>query len=267
MRIAENVYAVMDLYHPIGVNAGFIVTKSHIVYVDSGHTIPSAQTIYGYSKAAAPENEPSYLILTDHHTDHIFGMKVFRNAGATTLGHKRLDRWMEEYLMPNFGKVIRTFGLDEKARDLIYGDVELFPLDETVDQDTTITIDGEEIEILTTPGHWEACLSVYIPSSRILFAGGHHLLRLQPNDPIRRRKAVEEMDKFSRKTLRTRHKDNRPRARANMHKRRDTQTHPLPRKSPGKGQALNTCINIPLKKRTVRFHLRPRPCFPNLRTK
>lgn len=45
MRIAENVYAVMDLYHPIGVNAGFIVTKNHIVYVDSGHTIPSAQTI------------------------------------------------------------------------------------------------------------------------------------------------------------------------------------------------------------------------------
>lgn len=171
MRIAENVYAVMDLYHPIGVNAGFIVTKRHIVYVDSGHTIPSARTIYGYSKAAAPENEPSYLILTDHHTDHIFGMKVFRDVGATVLGHERLDRWMKEYLMPNFGKVLKTFELDEKATDLIYGDVELFPLDVKVDRDTKIDVDGEEINILTTPGHWEACLSVYIPSSRILFAG------------------------------------------------------------------------------------------------
>lgn len=171
MRIAENVYAVMDLYHPIGVNAGFIVTKSHIVYVDSGLTIPSAQTIYGYSKAAAPENEPSYLILTDHHTDHIFGMKVFRDAGATVLGHERLDRWMKEYLMPNFRKVLKTFELGEKATDLIYGDVELSPLDIKVDRDTAIDVDGEEIEILTTPGHWEACLSVYVPSSRILFAG------------------------------------------------------------------------------------------------
>ena len=171
MRIAENVYAVMDLYHPIGVNAGFIVTKSHIVYVDSGLTIPSARTIYGYSKAAAPENEPSYLILTDHHTDHIFGMKVFRDAGATVLGHERLDRWMKEYLMPNYRKVLKTFELGEKATDLIYGDVELSPLDVKVDRDTEIDVDGEEIDILTTPGHWEACLSVYVPSSRILFAG------------------------------------------------------------------------------------------------
>lgn len=207
MRIAENVYAVMDLYHPIGVNAGFIVTKNHIVYVDSGLTIPSAQTIYGYSKAAAPENEPSYLILTDHHTDHIFGMKVFRNAGATTLGHERLDRWMKEYLMPNFGKVIRTFGLDEKARDLIYGDVELFPLDETVDQDTTITIDGEEIEILTTPGHWEACLSVYIPSSRILFAGDTIYSGFNPTtqfgDKKLWRKWINSLEKLSRLDIKT----------------------------------------------------------------
>ena len=50
MRVAQNVYAVMDMFHPIlGVNTGFIVTRKHIVYVDAGWTIPSVLTILGYS--------------------------------------------------------------------------------------------------------------------------------------------------------------------------------------------------------------------------
>ena len=35
------------MLHPIGVNAGFIVTEKHIVYVDAGMTIPCAKTIHG----------------------------------------------------------------------------------------------------------------------------------------------------------------------------------------------------------------------------
>ena len=80
MRVAQNVYAVLDMFHPIGVNAGFIVTKKHIVYVDAGWTIPSAQTILGYSFAVAPNNKPKYLVFTDHHIDHIAGMKTIQRS-------------------------------------------------------------------------------------------------------------------------------------------------------------------------------------------
>lgn len=34
-----------------------------------------------------------------------------------------------------------------------------------------IKVDDEEIHILNTPGHWKACLCVYLPSSKVLFAG------------------------------------------------------------------------------------------------
>lgn len=207
LRLAKNVYAVLDLFHPIGVNAGFIVTKRHIVHVDSGHTIPSAQTIYGYSKAAAPENEPAYLIFTDHHTDHIFGMKVFREAGARTLGHARLDRWLTEYMIASYKEIIKTFGLDEKRRELKYGDVELFPLDETVDRDRVIEIDGEEIDILTTPGHWEACLSLYLPASRILFAGDTIYSGFNPTTRFGNKelwkKWINSLEKLSKLDIRT----------------------------------------------------------------
>jgi len=181
MRIAPNVYAVLDMFHPIcGVNAGFIVTEKHIVYVDSGWTIPSAQTVLGYSLAVAPGNKPSYLIFTDHHPDHISGMKVFKEAGVQTIGHVDLDSWLREYMIQNWKEFVgalynrwleKQYSNDRSLRELLFGDIELSPLDQTIESDTVIKVDNEEIHVLYTPGHWKACLSVYLPSSKVLFAG------------------------------------------------------------------------------------------------
>jgi len=181
MRVAQNVYAVLDMFHPIyGVNAGFIVTKRHIVYVDAGWTIPSAQTILGYSLAVAPNNKPKYLIFTDYHPDHISGMKPFKEAGVKTIGHVNLDHYLREPVMQNWREFVtdlynrwfsELYSEDESLRELLFGDVELSPLDQTIDKDTIIKVDDEEIHVLNTPGHWKACLSVYLPSSRVLFAG------------------------------------------------------------------------------------------------
>jgi len=181
MRIAQNVYAVLDMFHPIlGVNAGFIVTEKHIVYVDAGWTIPSAQTILGYSLAVAPKNKPKYLIFTDHHPDHIGGMKPFKQARVKTIGHTNLDLWLRDNPMQNWKEFIVTlynrwfnelYSKDENLKELLFGDIELSPLDQTIEKDTVIKVDNEEIHALDTPGHWKACLSVYLPSSKVLFAG------------------------------------------------------------------------------------------------
>jgi len=181
MRVAQNVYAVLDMFHPIcGVNAGFVVTEKHIVYVDSGWTIPSAQTLLGYSLAVAPNNKPKYLIFTDHHPDHISGMKAIKEAGVKTIGHANLDLWLRENKIEGWRDFVTSlytrwfselYSKDESLRELLFGDVELSPLDQTIDRDTVFKVDGEEIHVLDTPGHWKACLSVYLPSSKVLFAG------------------------------------------------------------------------------------------------
>ena len=182
MRVAQNVYAVLDMFHPIcGVNAGFIVTKKHIVYIDAGWTISSAQTILGYSLAVAPNNKPKYLIFTDHHPDHISGMKPFKEAGVKTIGHANLDQLLrDKNVMRNWREFINDgynryfselISKDESLRELLFGDVELLPLDQTVDKGKVYKVDDEEIHVLNTPGHWKACLSVYLPSTKVLFAG------------------------------------------------------------------------------------------------
>jgi len=128
----------------------------------------------------APNNKPKYLIFTDHHADHISGMKAFKDVGVKTMGHSNLDIWLREHRIQNWREFVtdlytrwfsELYSKDEALRELLYGDVELAPLDKTIDEDTVIKVDDEEIHILVTPRHWKACLSVYLPSSRILFAG------------------------------------------------------------------------------------------------
>jgi len=190
MQVAQNVYAVLDMFHPVcGVNAGFIVTKKHIVYVDAGWTIPSAQTILGYSLAAAPKNKPQYLIFTHQHPDHISGMKTFKEAGVKTIGHANLDLWLKENKMRGWREFVdglynrwfsELYSKDESWRKFLFDDVKLTPLDQTIDKDTVIKVDDEEIHVLCTSGHLKACLSIYLPSSRVLFAGDTIFSRFEP---------------------------------------------------------------------------------------
>jgi len=98
-------------------------------------------------------------------------MKQFKEAGAKTLGYVNLDLYLREYLIKNWRELIKQWFEDEAERELLFGDVELSPLDQTIDKDTVVKVDDEEIHVLYTPGHWKACLCVYLPSSKVLFAG------------------------------------------------------------------------------------------------
>ncbi|MCL0056501.1 MBL fold metallo-hydrolase [Dehalococcoidia bacterium] len=89
MRLADNVYAVLDLAHPIGVNAGFVVT------IDTGWTHSSALTILGFIETAAPGKPIKWVILTEYHSDHIFGAYVFKARGAQIIAHRHTKEFLE----------------------------------------------------------------------------------------------------------------------------------------------------------------------------
>ena len=56
MKLTERCYCVTGLSHSdcFTVNAGFVIGEKETVVIDSGFTGESAQTIFGYCKAAAP---------------------------------------------------------------------------------------------------------------------------------------------------------------------------------------------------------------------
>jgi len=184
-RLNENAYGITRLFHlsNVGVNAGFIVTKNSIIHIDAGMTVADGKSLLVQSSKEAKKKENLFLILTHHHSDHIFGMRVFREAGAKVIAHENVRKFLSHRTLPLFQNSLTTYRpfiirlmvrklsyTKEKAEEIL-GDVKLFLPDKTFTEDTSLQIDGDSILLLHTPGHVPSEITVYHPKSKTLFAG------------------------------------------------------------------------------------------------
>jgi len=184
-RLAENVYGVTDLWHPIGigVNAGFIITPKSIIHIDSGMTINDGRYLAESAMRKAGGKKNITLILTHHHSDHIFGMRVFKEMNAKIIAHENLRKFLLHRRPPLFRRILDEYKpfvvklmveklsySREKAEEIL-GDVKLYPPDQVFKNDMEIEIGGEKLTLLYTPGHVPSEISIYHPSSKTLFAG------------------------------------------------------------------------------------------------
>jgi len=172
--LGSGAYAVLDLYHPssaVGTNAGFIVAESTVVFIDAGMTQRCAEFIWATAQDMMRGTERLYLILTHHHSDHTFGMKVFKDKGARVIAHAQTKAFLEVHGPEYMGNMLRMMRLTAEQGDSVFGAVVLSLPDTTVTEDATLEIDGQTIQILFTPGHVPGELAVYHLDSQTLFAG------------------------------------------------------------------------------------------------
>lgn len=184
-RLAENVYGITELFHPAGwVNAGFIATENFVIHIDAGMTINDGKYLLENSMKKAKEPEELWLILTHNHSDHIFGMKVFKEAGAKIIAHEWVKKFLLSRTLPLFRRVkdtykdfiikmmVKRMGFNREKAEEILGDVELFVPDKVFQEDFSLKFDEEIVlELICTPGHVPGEISVYHPESKTLFAG------------------------------------------------------------------------------------------------
>lgn len=184
-RFSDDVYGVTDLRHiaGIGVNAGFILTSDTIIHIDSGMTILDGEYLLNKSKEKAVRQRNILLILTHHHSDHIFGMRVFKEAGAKVIAHENVRRFLSFRRPPFFRTLldsykpfiiklmVKRFSYTKERAEKELGDVKLFLPDEVFREDTSLQINDDNLLLLYTPGHVPSEISVYHPRSKILFAG------------------------------------------------------------------------------------------------
>lgn len=185
-RLNDNAYGVIELFHPacsVDTNAGFVLTKNSIIHIDAGMTVADGIYLLKHSKKKAGKRENLLLILTHHHSDHIFGMRVFKEAGAKVIVHENFRKFLSHRTLPLFRNMLTTYKpfmvkmmveklsyTKEKAEKTL-GDVKLFLPDETFTEDTSLKIDGDDLLLPYTPGHVPSEISVYHPESKTLFAG------------------------------------------------------------------------------------------------
>lgn len=181
-KITEKVYAITGLYHPAGsVNAGIIFTAQSIVFIDSGMTIASGEFLWQTANEPMKGQKDLYLILTHHHSDHVFGMRVFKDKGARVIAHKGVREFLENDNGRYKRFIVEKYGWSPQKGDEILGDVLLSLPDQLIEKDTFLDIDGEEIHLLVTSGHVPSELSIYHPASKTLFAGDTIYEGMPPN--------------------------------------------------------------------------------------
>jgi len=180
-EIASGVFVITKLVHffaEIGVNAGIIHTPESVIFIDSGMSAYSGEYLWNLAKERMTGDEDLYLILTHKDTDHCFGMNEIRKHGATVIAHEHTAEIIhtERDLSKNS---IAKRAKKKYYPDDVLGEVILSRPEQTLTHDTTLNL-GDEIQILSVPGHTSGDIAIYHPRSKVLFAGDAVLEGMDP---------------------------------------------------------------------------------------
>lgn len=172
VSIADGVYAFQGLHALMTpdnagaiCNVGVVVGGEAVAVIDSGGSLVEANALVTAIRATT-DRPIRYLINTHMHPDHIFGNAVFKQHGATIVGHKNLPRALEAR---------GAFYLDSYRRQLgdeLMQGVAIVAPDETVETTRQIDLGGRTLELRAwAAAHTDNDLTVMDTASRTLFAG------------------------------------------------------------------------------------------------
>jgi glyoxylase-like metal-dependent hydrolase (beta-lactamase superfamily II) len=180
-EIFPGVFAVTKLIHffaDIGVNAGIIHTPTSVIFIDSGMSAYSGAYLWNTANKQMSGTEDLYLILTHKDTDHCFGMNQIKKHGATIITHEHTAEILQSQSNLSKHPIVERIKKQYQPDDVL-GHVILSQPDQTITQDTTLNL-GDEIQLLSTPGHTPGDIAVYHQKSKVLFAGDTILQGMNP---------------------------------------------------------------------------------------
>ncbi len=148
-------------------NAGFIVTDDGVVVIDALGSPAMASELLAEIRRVT-QQPLRYVIVTHYHADHIYGLQVFKAAGATLLAHVAARLYLNSETAQQRLQASRKElapWIDEKTQ--------LMPADRWLDADETrLQVGTVEIVIRHVgPAHTPEDLVVFVPQTGVLFAG------------------------------------------------------------------------------------------------
>ncbi|WP_425261103.1 MBL fold metallo-hydrolase [Rubrivivax sp. RP6-9] len=147
-------------------NAAFVVTPAGVVVIDALGAPVLAQELLAAVRRVTPL-PVRHVIVTHYHADHIYGLQVFQDAGASIWAQRN----GREYLGSDTAK-LRLQASRQELAPWIDAQTRLVPADRWLDGDTVLELGGERLHIRHVgPAHTREDLVVFIESARVLVAG------------------------------------------------------------------------------------------------
>ena len=171
-QVSEHVYYVQGLPGVATDNQGFIsnasavVTGEGVVVVDALGT-PSLAALFLEKLKSVTDQPVVKVIVTHYHADHIYGMQVFKDLGATIIA--------PEGAMDYLGSPAAVERLEERRSSLdpwVNDKTRLVPPDEIIDRSTSFTLGDVEIDVdYLGKAHSDGDLSVLVKPDNVLISG------------------------------------------------------------------------------------------------
>ena len=172
-RVAPNIYYVEGLSE-LGSsanqnfisNAGFVVTPAGVVVIDALGSPELARRLIAQIRKVT-DKPLNTVIVTHYHADHVYGLQVFKDAGARIVAHEASG----EYLNSDTAR-LRLEASRQELFPWVDESTKLMPPDQPIKGAIKLIVGGVDFEIIPVgPSHTPDDLVVWLPQSRVLFAG------------------------------------------------------------------------------------------------
>jgi glyoxylase-like metal-dependent hydrolase (beta-lactamase superfamily II) len=148
-------------------NAGFVVTDDGVVVVDALGSPALAEELLAEIRRVTPQ-PVRHVIVTHYHADHVYGLQVFKAAGASVIAHSA----GREYLNSDTAQK-RLEASRQELAPWIDANTRLVAADRWLDDEQTqLRVGSYDIVIRRAgPAHTSEDLVVFVPQLGVLFSG------------------------------------------------------------------------------------------------
>jgi cyclase len=159
-RVAEDIFIfVSGMYAQV--TATVLITKQGAIVVDTMPFPTETRQILAFVENKLGPNSVRYVILTHHHSDHVYGAYLFE--GAEIIAHDKCREALERSGQATLERARRE--------NAALTEVELSLPSVTFRREMHIHLGHRHLRLLHTPGHTPDGVSVFVMDEKVLIAG------------------------------------------------------------------------------------------------